>query len=98
MHLTIFDRNFVFFWQFQTISGNIRRKNRKVSKDPIIRFEVACRVFDGWGIIDEKEKKEKKRKEAEGKNYDVYNSCPSLIGKGNLLVIKGDCWHISIFP
>jgi hypothetical protein len=78
--------------------GNIRGKNRKVSKDPKIRLEVACRVFDGWGIIDEKEKKEKKRKEAEGKNYDVYNSCPSLIGKGNLLVIKGDCWHISIFP
>ena len=47
--------------------GNIRGKNRKVSKDPITRFEVACRSFDEWDIIDENEKKEIKLKEAGGK-------------------------------
>jgi hypothetical protein len=45
-----------FFGSFNDLE-KYQGKNRKVSKDPIMRFEVAWRSSDEWDIIDEKEKK-----------------------------------------
>jgi len=49
-----------FFGSFNDLE-KYQGKNRKVSKDPIMRFEVACRSSGKWVLIDEKKKKKSKR-------------------------------------